>query len=199
MNSYMNFPTARPIEGQVERTPSRPCFPQFSAMMQAEPPPTRHMLDEKTQAKLQHMPSALANPPVCQSIGARDGTNPLILWLGIGSWTLLCAALFASLLSWHDREVLERDGTLSNRIQNPGTVSNAVRAADHDQWTPIPHDLLPQGGHKRNSEARPHLDTSPVPQRAAKPRLEEAHPLANGVDVRVPGGLPLPRFKPPNN
>jgi hypothetical protein len=199
MNGYMNVPTTRPIEVQVERTSSRPRFPRFSAMMQAEPPPTGHMLDEKTQAEVQHMSSALADPPVCRSTGARAGTNPWILWLGIGSWTLLCAALLASLLSWHEREVLERDGAISNQVQKPATVSDAVQAADHNQSMPIPQELLPQGGPKKDSEARPHLDTIPAPQGAAKPRLEEADLLANGVDVRVPGGLPLPRFKPPNN
>jgi hypothetical protein len=199
MNGYTNVTTARPIEVQVERTSSRPRFPRFSAMMQAEPPRTGHTLDEKTQAEVQHMSSALADPPVCRSIGARDGTNPWILWLGISSWTLLCAALLASLLSWHDREVLERAGAISNQVQRPGTVSDAVQAADHNRSMPVPQELLPQGGPKKVSEARPHLDTIPAPQRAAKPRLEEAHLPADGVDVRVPGGLPLPRFKPSNN
>ena len=198
MNSYMNVRTVRSIEPNVERTSSGWGFVRFAAAMQAEPPPTEQIRDERTRAQLLPAPSA-ADSTVSRSMEARHRSNPWIPWLGIGSWALLCAALFISLLSSHDRELLQRDGgTTSDPIQSPATVSNALRAADRNQPTPMLEELLPKEGHKMTTEARPDLDSS-APAQPAEPRLEKAGLFAGGVDARVPGGPPLPRQKPHTN
>jgi hypothetical protein len=130
---------------------------------------------------------------------ARDRSPPWLLSLGIGSWAVLCVAVFVSLLSWQDRELLKRDGgATSDPIQSPASVSNALRAADRDQPTPMLEELLPKDRHKVITEARPDLDSS-APAQPAEPRLEKAGFFAGGVDARVPGGPPLPRLKPPTN
>ena len=97
------------------------------------------------------------------------------------------------------RELSKRDGgATSDPIQSPATVSNALRAADRDQPTPMLEELLPKDGHKVTTEARPDLDSS-APAQPAEPRLEKAGLFAGGVDAREPGGPPLPRLKPPTN
>jgi hypothetical protein len=190
MNSYMNARTARSIDPEVERASSGPRFVRFAATMAAEPPATGEMLDERTRAQLQHGPSAAGDFPVSRPMGARDLINPWMLWLGIGSWALLCAVLFVSLLSWQEREVLEGDfGTTSDQIQNPATVTQALRA-ERDQPTPMLQESLPKDRREVNSESRPDLDTSSARQRVTEPRNEAS------VDARVPGGPPLPRFRP---
>lgn len=198
MHSYIVH-TVRSIEPDVERRSNGPRFAKFAARMQAEPPPMGQMLDERTRAEVQHVAPAAVDFSASRSTGARDRSPPWLLSLGIGSWALLCAALFVSLLSWQDRELSKRDGgATSDPIQSPATVSNALRAADRDQPTPMLEELLPKEGHKVTTEARPDLDSS-APAQPAEPRLEKAGLFAVGVDARVPGGAPLPRLKPPTN
>jgi hypothetical protein len=196
MNSDLNVRTVRSIESNVERTSSGRRFVRFAAAMQAEPPPTEQIPDEQTRAQLPPAPSAAADSTVRRSTGARHRSNPWIRWLGIGSWALLCAALFVSLLSWPDRELLKRDGgTTSDLIQSPATV-DALRAADRNHPTPMLEELWPEDRHKVTSESRPDLDSS-APAKPAK--LEKAIFFAGGVEARGSGGPPLPRLKPPTN
>jgi hypothetical protein len=121
MNGDMKVRPPRLIEPDVERAPKSPRFVRFAATMRAEPPPAGQMLRERTRVQLQHAPSDAGDSPGSRSMEARDPISPWMVWLGIGSWILLCAALFVSLLSWHERNVLEGDlGTKSEQIQKPG-------------------------------------------------------------------------------
>jgi hypothetical protein len=172
MNGHMNARPPRLIEPDVERAPKGPRFVRFAATMRAEPPPSGQMLNERTRAQLQHAPSAAGDFPGSRALRARDPISPWMVWLGIGSWRLLCAALFVSLLSWRERNVLEGDlGTKSEQIQNSPPLSKALRAADRNQPTPMLKKSLPKDGHEVNSEQRPdHDGSSSTRQRATEPR-----------------------------
>jgi len=165
-------PPPRLIEPDVERAPKGPRFVRFAAAMRAEPPPAGHMLRERTRARLQHVPSAAADFSGSRARGARDPRSPWMVWLGIGSCALLCAALFVSLLLWHERNVSERDlGTKSGQIQSPAPLREALRSAARDQPTPMIKESLPKDGHQVNSEQRPDHDrSSSTRQRATEPR-----------------------------
>jgi hypothetical protein len=172
MNGDMKARPPRLIELDVERAPKGPRFVRFAATMRAEPPPAGQMLRERTRVQLQHAPSDAGDFPGSRAMRARNPISPWMVWLGIGSWALLCAALFVSLLSWHERNVLEGDlGTKSEQIQNPAPLSEALRAADRNQPTPMMKKSLPKDRHQVDSEQRPDHDrSSSTRQRATEPR-----------------------------
>lgn len=135
-----------------------------------------------------------------------DGSAPArargdIPWLGIGSWVLFCAALFVSLLGWPDQIALDRVA---------GITLDRVTAIWSD-YAPATGDANQQGGIATTQEPMP-AEGAPAPAReqdwssmtppAGQPPSAAPEPgpaaddNANGVATRMPGGPPLPQFKP---
>jgi hypothetical protein len=131
-------------------------------------------------------PPVMPRRPVVEDSGRGD-----IPWLGIGSWLLLCGALFASLIGWPSQTSLDRVSQLwSDSVwstepaagpgqQAPNPVQSAALPQDPQAWTALP-------------------DTAGDPQ--TLPPTELAPPIgsagSDGTVERIPGGPPLPQFKP---
>ncbi len=131
-------------------------------------------------------PPVMPRRPVVEDAGRGD-----IPWLGIGSWLLLCGALFASLIGWPSQTSLDRVSQLWSESvwstepaagpgqQEPTPVQSAALPQDPQTWTALP-------------------DTNGDPQ--TLPPTELAPPIGpgglDGTVERIPGGPPLPQFKP---
>jgi translation initiation factor IF-2 len=113
-------------------------------------------------------------------------------WLGIGSWLLLCGALFASLVGWPDQTALDRVTSLwsseppSASVDRtpaqgePTPAQGAPASADQQDWSA----MTPGPGHEQ--------ETLP-PTELAPPIQSEA---PGGVAEPAIANPPLPRFKP---
>lgn len=207
MNSYQRSRTIRPIEPTAEQNSSVPRFARFVAAIEATPPPQAQLLEELPPRSPSPLQSALpeTTSTVCRPTEAwsrlvdRARSHPKILWLGIDSWMLFCAALFVSLLPSQDRAVYDHGADIrSDQIQDRATSSEVLEAADRSQAESMPttDDVLPSEGQEAASAVRPPLDARSAPQEA-EARLEETDPVASDVDGRVPKVPPLPRLKPP--
>jgi hypothetical protein len=167
----------RVVEPDVDRASSDPRFPRFAAAMEAAPTAQDQLLDGISRSQRQAQPSAVAASTVRPLRGARFHTaasaesTPGIRWLGIGSWGLLCAALFVSLLLRPDRDVVDRGiGLRSDRIQHRPIVSDVRPAADP---TSTAKELLPSNRQEATSAAPaagPDLDASPALNTGGNPR-----------------------------
>jgi hypothetical protein len=186
---------ARVCEPDVERLSSGPRFARFAAAMEADPTPQNQLLDGLSRSQRRAQPSAVAASTIHPLGDARLHTadpaksTPGIAWLGIGSWTLFCAALFVSLLLRPDRDAFEQDvGLRSDRIQHRAIVSDVRPAADP---TATSKELLPSNGQAVISAAPaagPDLDASPAPQRTAEADLrmlipQPTTPMAKSSEV----------------
>lgn len=131
-------------------------------------------------------PISAAAPVMPRRPVALDAGRGDIPWLGIGSWLLLCGALFTSLIGWPSQTSLDRVSQLwSDSVwstepgagpgqQEPAPVQSAGLPQDAQAWTTLP-------------------DTAGDPQ--TLPPIEAAPPIGSTVE-RIPGGPPLPQFKP---
>ncbi len=129
--------------------------------------------------------TAAQRRPVIEGAGRSRSDVP---WLGIGSWLLLCAALFASLLGWPGQTALDRIAGIW-----PGDLSSTVLGGrtgreEPTQPTPTPAQNQPATAPDRAANAQP------------LPPVEQAPPIrsdaASDTVKRAPGGPPVPQFKP---
>ena len=210
MDGQKNARLTRPTEPEAERTSCGPRFARFVAAIEAAPPPQAQLLEERLPRSPSPLQSALPETTafVCGSTEAlsrlvdRARSHPKILWLGIGSWMLFCAAFFVSLLPSQDRAVYDHGADVrSDQIRNRATSGVVLQGADRSQAESMltTDDVLPSDGQEAASTVRPPLDSSSTRPGAADARLEEADPVASGADDRVPKFPPLPRLKPPIN
>jgi hypothetical protein len=117
-------------------------------------------------------PPVIPRRPVLEDSGRSD-----VPWLGIGSWLLLCGALFASLVGWPSQTSLDRVSQLwSDSVPTTETAAGLQDLPHGSQtWTALP-------------------DTGGDPK--SLPPTELAPPIAPRTLERIPGGPPLPQFKP---
>jgi hypothetical protein len=129
-------------------------------------------------------PPVIPRRPVVEDAGRGD-----VPWLGICSWLLLCGALFASLIGWPTQPSLDRVLQLASSMfwnagpaagpgqDDPTPVQSAALPHDRESWTTLP-------------------ETGGDPQML--PATELAPPIVGSSRAveRIPGGPPLPQFKP---
>jgi hypothetical protein len=113
-------------------------------------------------------------------------------WLGIGSWLLLCAALFASLVGWPDQTALDRVTSIW-----PGKVASTTLARRPAQQEPTSTDTAPSQAPEQDWSA---MTPGPANEGEVLPPTELAPPIRSEApsDTTDPaaGSPPLPRFKP---
>jgi hypothetical protein len=113
-------------------------------------------------------------------------------WLGIGSWLLLCGALFASLVGWPDQTALDRVTSIWS-----GEVPGATLARTPAQGEPAPPQGAPLTTDQQDWSA---MTPGPAGQQEALPPTELAPPIRSDAPAETAeptdGGPPLPRFKP---
>jgi hypothetical protein len=206
VDGMKNARLTRPIEPEAERTSSGPRFVRFGAAIEATPPPQAQLLEELLPLSPSPLQSALPETtgPVCgptktrSRLADRGRSHPKILWLGIGSWMLFCAAFFVSLLPSQDRTAYDHGAHIrSAEIRKQATSGVVLQGAGRSQTESMPttDEVLPSDGQEAASAVRPPLDASSARPEAADARLREAD-LASGADDRVPKFPPLPRLKP---
>jgi hypothetical protein len=133
-----------------------------------------------------------------------DGADPArardIPWLGIGSWVLFCAALFVSLLGWPDQTALDRvTGLTLDRVTE--IWSGHGPAGGTDRSGGIATTQKPMPTEDLSIPAREQDWSSMTPPAAQQPSVAPdpgpaANDTASRAATRVPGGPPLPQFKP---
>jgi hypothetical protein len=127
--------------------------------------------------------------PVIEGTGRSRADVP---WLGIGSWLLLCGALFASLVGWPDQTALDRVTSLWS--SEPPSASVARTPA---QGEPTPSQGAPLPGDQQDWSA---MTRDPADQPAPLPPTELAPPIQSeapaGTAEPATSDPPLPRFKP---
>jgi hypothetical protein len=127
--------------------------------------------------------------PVIEDAGRSRADVP---WLGIGSWLLLCGALFASLVGWPDQTALDRVTSIWSSADPSATLarSPAQEEPTPAQGAPLPADQQDWSG----------MTPGPAHQQEALPPTELAPPIRSEgpADTAAPpaAGPPLPRFKP---
>ena len=113
-------------------------------------------------------------------------------WLGIGSWLLLCGALFASLVGWPDQTAVDR---LTSIWSNGGI--GAILGRTPAEVAPGPGQSTPLPAPGQDWSA---MTPGSGPKPAAQPPIEAAPPVPaeTSGDTAAPAdaGPPLPRFKP---
>jgi hypothetical protein len=192
------------VEPDGERASNGLRFARFAAAMEADPTPQDQLLERSPRTRRRTRLSAVAASALrpLKDAGS-DTADPIrspagFRWLGIGSWALLCAALFVSLLLRPDRDA--GTGLRSDRVQqHRPTVSDVRPAADP---APTIGKLLLSSDQEVRSTA-PAADAdpraSPAPQPTAEASFEDADPPAKDGDGQVLESLALPRLKPPIN
>jgi hypothetical protein len=129
-----------------------------------------------------------------------DGADPArardIPWLGIGSWVLFCAALFVSLLGWPDQTALDRvTGLTLDRVTEIWSGHGPAGGADRSGGIATTQEPMPT--EDLSIPAREQDWSSMTPPAAQQPSVApDPGPAANGAATRMPGGPPLPQFKP---
>jgi hypothetical protein len=110
-------------------------------------------------------------------------------WLGIGSWLLLCGALFASLVGWPDQTALDR---VTSMWRGEVTLSRTP-----GQEEPTPTQAAPLPAREQDWSA---MTPGPAREQEALPPTELAPPIRTDPpsDTVEPAAdaPPLPRFKP---
>ncbi|MEM7025808.1 MAG: hypothetical protein AAF637_24985, partial [Pseudomonadota bacterium] len=151
----------------------------------------------QTDVQADPTPQASFAPPASSSLVmprravAEDGGRADVPWLGICSWLLLCCALFASLIGWPSQASLDRvsrlwaEGVWTSapavglaETQDPASLQSAAVPEEERHWTPL-------------------SESAGDPQ--ALPPTDLAPPIAPPTEwtvQRIPGGPPLPQFKP---
>jgi hypothetical protein len=123
--------------------------------------------------------------PVIEGAGRSRADVP---WLGIGSWLLLCGALFASLVGWPDQIALDRVTSLWSSEAPSVTLG---RTPPQGEPTPAQGAPLPADKQDWSAMTPGHTD-----QQEALPPTELAPPIRSEAPAEPAEGPPLPRFKP---
>jgi hypothetical protein len=122
--------------------------------------------------------------PVVEGAGRSRADVP---WLGIGSWLLLCGALFASLVGWPDQTALDR----VTSIWSSEVPSATLGTPPQGEPTPAQGAPLPADKQDWSAMTPGHTD-----QQEALPPTELAPPIRSEAPAEPAEGPPLPRFKP---
>jgi hypothetical protein len=159
--------------------------PRPAALAEASSPWTDDISEPMPDAS--EAATVIPRRPIVEGTGRSRADIP---WLGIGSWLLLCGALFVSLVGWPDQAVLDRVTSIWSS-DAPSTVSHtpsqgeaapagaAPSPADQQDWSAM------TPGHAGRPETLPPTELAP-PIRSEAP-----------ADTPAPAdGPPLPRFKP---
>jgi hypothetical protein len=168
-----------PIEEDRQPVASAPVSPQ--ADQTAPIPP----MSDPALAE----PTVIPRRPVIEDSGRSRADVP---WLGIGSWLLLCGALFTSLVGWPDQIALDRVTSIwPDRL----TITTLTRGPAPQEPTPAPDTPVPAPGQDWSA-----MTPGPADEREALPPTELAPPIRSDApaDRAEPaaGSPPLPRFKP---
>ena len=123
--------------------------------------------------------------PVIEGAGRSRADVP---WLGIGSWLLLCGALFASLVGWPDQIALDRVTSLWSSEAPSATLGRTP-----PQGEPTPGQGAPLPADKQDWSA---MTPGHTDQQEALPPTELAPPIRSEAPAEPAEGPPLPRFKP---
>jgi hypothetical protein len=127
--------------------------------------------------------------PVIEDAGRSRADVP---WLGIGSWLLLCGALFASLVGWPDQTALDRVTSIW-----PGGITSSTLTRGPAREEPTPAQATPVPAHEQDWSA---MTPGTANEREVLPPTELAPPIRSDTpgDAAEPAGArpPLPRFKP---
>jgi hypothetical protein len=133
--------------------------------------------------------TAIPRRPVIEGTGRSRADVP---WLGIGSWLLLCGALFASLVGWPDQTALDRVTSLWSSAPPAASVSRTPV-----QGEPTPAHGAPLPADQQDWSA---MTPGPAQQQEALPPVELAPPIQPAPPAGTAGPAsadpPLPRFKP---
>ena len=170
------------VASEPEVTASAPkVVPDPKVMPERTEPEPRGTMAPEAYSQIKP-PPVIPRRPIVEETGRGD-----VPWLGICSWLLLCGALFASLIGWPGQTSLDRvsqlwSDSLSSTRQAVGLgqqeatpMQSAALPHDPQSWTALP-------------------DTGGDLQ--ALPPTELAPPIAPSTVERIPGGPPLPQFKP---
>lgn len=136
-------------------------------------------------------PPVIPRRPVAEETGRGD-----IPWLGICSWLLLCGALFASLVGWPGQSSLS--GVTAGVTDSVERLWARTIWGTDDTETPGPDAVqsaaLPDGAQGWTALPRTSADPQTLPPTELAPPIA---PTTTGRTVeRIPGGPPLPQFKP---
>jgi len=133
--------------------------------------------------------TAIPRRPVIEGTGRSRADVP---WLGIGSWLLLCGALFASLVGWPDQIALDRVTSIWSSEAPSSTLGGTP-----PQGEPTPAQGAPLPTDKQDWSA---MTPGAASQQKALPPTELAPPIQSEApaDTAEPATTdpPLPRFKP---
>ena len=180
-------PTHSAAPGPAHAQPAEPVHlgPQPVALVEASSP-----WDDETSAPMPDPSEAatvIPRRPIVEGTGRSRADIP---WLGIGSWLLLCGALFVSLVGWPDQAALDRVTSIwssdapstsshTSSQGEPAPARDAPLPADQQDWSAM------TPGHAGRPETLPPTELAP-PIRSEAP-----------ADTPAPAdGPPLPRFKP---
>jgi cell division septation protein DedD len=193
-------PGAEPVAAGVaavrySSADARPAPPDAAEHVRDEPQPAAATAAADSAKAAAAMPDAggaaattVPRRPVLEDGRRARGDVP---WLGIGSWLLLCGALFASLVGWPDQTAVDR----LKSVWSSGNLDGILaRTPAQDDTTPG-QTTLPPASEQDWSATTPgrteKLDVQPPMQ--ATP----AAPSETTGDTAAPAeGPPLPRFKP---
>jgi hypothetical protein len=127
--------------------------------------------------------------PVIEDAGRSRADVP---WLGIGSWLLLCGALFASLVGWPDQTALDRVTSIW-----PGGITSTTLTREPAQQEATPAQAAPAPASEQDWSA---MTPGPANERSVLPPTELAPPIQSDAPADTAGPAtgypPLPRFKP---
>lgn len=136
-------------------------------------------------------PTLVRRRPVIENAGRSRADVP---WLGIGSWLLLCAALFASLVGWPDQTALERVTSIWSK-EVPSAM--LARTPSQGEPTPVEGEGAPLPADQQDWSA---MTPVPADRQEPLPPTELAPPIRSSAptDAAEPDGEgpPLPMFKP---
>jgi hypothetical protein len=172
----------RPAE-TVQSAPQPAAFPQAPA--ETADAASVPMPDDVDEAGATVIPRR----PVIENAGR---TRTDVPWLGIGSWLLLCGALFASLVGWPDQTALDRVTSLWSSEAPSTTVTRTPL-----QGEPTPAQGAPLPADQQDWSA---MTPGPAREQEALPPTDVAPPIGSETPAATaePGAAspPLPRFKP---
>jgi hypothetical protein len=188
-------PSAEPVAAGVAavRHPSaaaRPARPGPAYVPDEPQPPAASAPADRAEAAAA-MPDAggaatTVRRPVLEEGRAR-GDVP---WLGIGSWLLLCGALFASLVGWPGQSAVDRLTSIWSTGSLDGILSRTSTEAE-----PTSKPSSPAAGEQDWSAMTPGQAAKPEEQPATQ-ALPPLEPVTSGGTAAPADGPPLPRFKP---
>ncbi|MEM7021384.1 MAG: hypothetical protein AAF637_02200 [Pseudomonadota bacterium] len=183
-------PRPRPVLANIQADVPAPQQVESPDDSEAEtrivPPPPASTGTTETEAPAS--PAMALRRPVAANATRRSD----VPWLGIASWLLLCGALFVSLVGWPDQNPFERVAALWS-----GQAPAVALVDETSQFDPAPGDAADEAA---DDQAWSTVSPAAGPDESSLPPVELAPPIEiptwERVFERLPGGPPVPRFKP---